>query len=201
MGSRSLLQGIFPTQGSNPGLLHCRWIFYQLSHQGSSRIQEWVAYPFFSRSSLPRNRIRVSCIAGGFFTSWATGKPNLTLKVPNLKLWNFYRLFHWMWTSFKLFLFPFSFFPSFWTISLRTERVLSLFQSQNIVTTSVVLSHAFYIFPNNAHFSLRIILVPSTNNNPFALHTKFIVLRMSQKENLRQLKKKKESFQAILKWL
>ena len=31
----SLLQGIFPTQGSNPGLLHCRQILYQLSHQGS----------------------------------------------------------------------------------------------------------------------------------------------------------------------
>ena len=34
MGSLSLLQGIFPTQGSNPGLPHCRWILYQLSHQG-----------------------------------------------------------------------------------------------------------------------------------------------------------------------
>ena len=30
MGSCSLLQGIFPTQGSNPGLPHCRWILYQL---------------------------------------------------------------------------------------------------------------------------------------------------------------------------
>ena len=36
VGSHSLLQGIFPTQGSNPGLLHCRQILYQLSHQGSS---------------------------------------------------------------------------------------------------------------------------------------------------------------------
>ena len=35
MGSLSLIQGIFPTQGSNPGLLHCRRILYQLSHQGS----------------------------------------------------------------------------------------------------------------------------------------------------------------------
>ena len=34
MGSHCLLQGIFPTQGSNPGLLHCRWILYQLSHRG-----------------------------------------------------------------------------------------------------------------------------------------------------------------------
>ena len=37
VGSHCLLQGIFPTQGSNPGLPHCRWILYQLSHQGSIR--------------------------------------------------------------------------------------------------------------------------------------------------------------------
>ena len=35
VGSLSLLQGIFPTQGSNPGLLHCRQILYQLNHKGS----------------------------------------------------------------------------------------------------------------------------------------------------------------------
>ena len=35
VGSHSFLQGIFPTQGSNSGPLHCRWILYQLSHQGS----------------------------------------------------------------------------------------------------------------------------------------------------------------------
>ena len=35
VGSPSLLQGIFPTQGSNPGLSHCGWILYQLSHKGS----------------------------------------------------------------------------------------------------------------------------------------------------------------------
>ena len=35
VGSLSVLQGIFPTQESNPGLLHCRWILYQLSHKGS----------------------------------------------------------------------------------------------------------------------------------------------------------------------
>ena len=73
IGVRSLscLQGVFPTQGSNPGLPYCRQILYQLSHKGSSRILEWVAYPFSSRSSWPRNWTRVSCIAGGFFTNWA----------------------------------------------------------------------------------------------------------------------------------
>ena len=71
VGSCCLHQRIFPTQGLNPGLLCCRQILYQLSHQGSPRILEWAAYPFSSGSSQPRNRTRVSCIAGGFFTSWA----------------------------------------------------------------------------------------------------------------------------------
>ena len=44
------------TQGSNPGLLHYRWILHQLSHKGSPRVLEWVAYPFSSRSSWPRNQ-------------------------------------------------------------------------------------------------------------------------------------------------
>ena len=37
MGSLSLLQVIFPTQGLKLGLLHCRWILYQLSHKGSPK--------------------------------------------------------------------------------------------------------------------------------------------------------------------
>ena len=46
VGSLSFLQRIFPTQGLNPGLPHCRRILYQLSHKGSPRILEWVAYLF-----------------------------------------------------------------------------------------------------------------------------------------------------------
>ena len=42
VGSLSLLQGVFPTQGSNPGLPYCRQILYQLSHQGRPRILEWA---------------------------------------------------------------------------------------------------------------------------------------------------------------
>ena len=51
VGSLSILQGIFPTQGSNADLPHCRPILYQLSHKGSPRILGWVAYPFSSGSS------------------------------------------------------------------------------------------------------------------------------------------------------
>ena len=50
VGCHALLQGIFPTRGSNPGLSHCRQILYHLSHQGSPRILEWVPY-LFSRGS------------------------------------------------------------------------------------------------------------------------------------------------------
>ena len=45
VGCHALLQGIFPTQGSNPGLC-IAGRFFSLSHHGSPRILEWVAYPF-----------------------------------------------------------------------------------------------------------------------------------------------------------
>ena len=72
VGCHAFLQGFFPTQGLNPGLLHCRQILYQLSYKGSPRILKWVAYPFSRGSSWPRNWARVFCTAGRFFTSWAT---------------------------------------------------------------------------------------------------------------------------------
>ena len=62
VGSLSLLQQIFPTQGSNPGLPHCKQILYQLSHKGS---------PFSSGSSQPKSPTWVSCNPGRFFINWA----------------------------------------------------------------------------------------------------------------------------------
>ena len=56
MGSHSLLQEIFPTQGSNPGLLHFRQILSHLSHQGSPKGD--VASP-------SGNRTPVSHVTGG----------------------------------------------------------------------------------------------------------------------------------------
>ena len=52
VGCHVLLQGIFTTQGLNSGFPHCRWTLYHLSHQGSPRILNWIAYPFSSGSSL-----------------------------------------------------------------------------------------------------------------------------------------------------
>ena len=70
VGSLPLLQGIFTTQKSNPGLPHCKRILH-LSHKGSPRILQWVAYPFSSGSSRPRNQTMVSYMAGRFYTNWA----------------------------------------------------------------------------------------------------------------------------------
>ena len=47
---------------------------------GKPRILECVAYPFFSGSSWPRNQTGVSCIAGRFFTNWATRRFEARLK-------------------------------------------------------------------------------------------------------------------------
>ena len=95
MGSLSLLQGVFPTQELNQGLLHYSWILYQLSYQGSpiyTYIHVYIyisvcvcvcvcvylhilrrswSYPLLKGSSRPRNRTGASCIAGSFFTNWA----------------------------------------------------------------------------------------------------------------------------------
>ena len=79
VGNISLLQGIVPTQVLNPGLPHCRQILYQLSYRLRPRILEWVAHPFSRRSSQPSNQIRVFCIAGRFFTCWATREAQFCL--------------------------------------------------------------------------------------------------------------------------
>ena len=74
VGRLSLLQGIFPNQGSSPGISHWRWILHQLSHKGSQSMLEWVAYPFSTKASLPRNWTDVYSFAGRIFPKWAIQK-------------------------------------------------------------------------------------------------------------------------------
>ena len=50
VGCNFLLQGIFLTQGSNPGLLLCRQMLYPLSHQGSPKLDDYVAVIIFKRN-------------------------------------------------------------------------------------------------------------------------------------------------------
>ena len=85
VGCHALLQGIFPAQQSIPGLLHHGQILYPLSHQGSPWKLEWAASPFSRGSSQPRYRTRVSCIAGGFFTNWATRKAQRKYQIRLLR--------------------------------------------------------------------------------------------------------------------
>ena len=61
VGSPSLLQGIFQTQGLNPGLPHCRRILCCVNHKGSPRILEWVAYPF--PVDLPNSGVKSGSLA------------------------------------------------------------------------------------------------------------------------------------------
>ena len=94
VGSLSLLQGTFPTQGSNPGLPHCRQILYQLSHKGSPRILECAAYPFSRGSSQPRNALKreLKCKSQSSHAShgsWAetARKGNVMSSMCPLRLW------------------------------------------------------------------------------------------------------------------
>ena len=66
VGCHALLQGIFPAQGSNPSLPHCRWILYHPSHQGSptkgrARIQVLILTPDLSHFD-PRTK---DCVCPG----------------------------------------------------------------------------------------------------------------------------------------
>ena len=71
VGCHALLQGIFPTQGSIPGLLHCRWILHHLSHQGS--LVGWI-HSIKSPFLLGRNP--TGCVVGSstaLLTPWPQG--------------------------------------------------------------------------------------------------------------------------------
>ena len=85
-------RALFITQGSNPGLLHCRQTLYHLSHEASPRILKWVVFPFSKGSFQPRNWTGVSFIADRFFTSWATREAltDAQFQIPShvLAFWN-----------------------------------------------------------------------------------------------------------------
>ena len=84
VGCHAPIQGIFPTQGSIPGLLYCRWILYQLSHKGSPRILEWVAYPFSRESSWPGIKPRSPTLQADSLPTEPQGKPYYFYRVKKL---------------------------------------------------------------------------------------------------------------------
>ena len=75
VGSHFLHQGLFPTQGSNPDLLHCRQILYQLSYKGSPRILEWVAYPFSRDLPNPGIELGSPALLADSLPTKLSGKP------------------------------------------------------------------------------------------------------------------------------
>ena len=76
VGSRSLLQDIFPAQGLNPGLLHCRQILYQLNYKGSRSLclMSFLFHCSFIMPSFVLNRspIQVWCMRQSA-QGWCTG--------------------------------------------------------------------------------------------------------------------------------
>ena len=86
VGCHALLQGIVPTQGSNPGLLHCRWIIYHLRHRGSPRILEQIAYPFSRKLSIPGIELGSLELQAD---SLPVELPRKPLKMRFLHPWNF----------------------------------------------------------------------------------------------------------------
>ena len=72
--SRSLLQGIFPIQGSNPGLPNCRWISLPAKPPGKPKDTGVGSLSLLQWIFLTQELNRVSCITGRFFTNWAIRK-------------------------------------------------------------------------------------------------------------------------------
>ena len=107
MGCCFLLQGLFPTQGSNPGLPHCRQTLYCLSHQGSPNIAIDQRKLFFWwnvswNASLESN---LAILLGIFFPvvtyryeSWATKKAECQ-RIDAFELWYWRRLLRVPWIA------------------------------------------------------------------------------------------------------
>ena len=98
VGCHFLLQGIFPTQESNPGHLHCRQILYRVSYKGSPYIslsplfwrgwqEYWSGLPFPPPGDLSDLVIGPgSCTVGRRFSVWATREVNIGINICNLGL-------------------------------------------------------------------------------------------------------------------
>ena len=107
--SRGSSQSRDRTQGSNLGRLHCRWILYRLSHQGSPRILEWVTYPFSRVSPDPGIELESPVLQVDSLPAELPGKPNkprqhinnqrhyFANKGPSSQSYGFSSSYVWMW--------------------------------------------------------------------------------------------------------
>ena len=84
-GCHTLLQEIFPPQGSNPGLPQRRWILYSLSHQARPGTLERVAFPF-SKGNFPTHKLNRGLLhCSGVFISRAAWAALLFCKNKTIK--------------------------------------------------------------------------------------------------------------------
>ena len=88
VASLSLLQGIFPTQGLNSDLLHCRQLLYQLSHKGSlMNIYRVLVLEFFEKGKLEMNPFKVASPPGLHLSGGCTVASGLSI-VKKLMWWS-----------------------------------------------------------------------------------------------------------------
>ena len=104
VGCHALLQGTFPIQESNGGLLLWRQILHHLNHQGSPRILAWVAYPFSRGSSQPRNQAESPTLPVVLYKLRYQGSPLYFKDIINLHS----LVFLFIYSSSLLFLFTYS---------------------------------------------------------------------------------------------
>ena len=141
VGSCSLLQGIFPTQESNWGLLHCRQILYQLSYQGSSQNP---THPL--KHSLMAQEDSLMSPAGSASFHWTTSKHRLQLLalkwpvISNAPLWAWLT---WGWTQQCLWIYLLLFHGSF--VKCRQLSVVRMWALGWTVALNILILHFFSI--------------------------------------------------------
>ena len=81
VGSLSLLQGSFPTQGSNPGLLYSGWILYQVSYKGTPRL---LNIPSPADLSDPGIKMGSPALQADSLPTELPGKPFASLYMPSV---------------------------------------------------------------------------------------------------------------------
>ena len=137
---------------------HCKWVLYQVSHKGSPRILEWIAYPFSGGSSWPRNQNGVSCIAGGFFTNWAIREAPINkyfLKILyDIKVMDIYH-YQFSWVAQSCWLFA-----TLWTVAHQAS--LSITNSQSLLKLMSIRSvmpniFIYILLPKPVRFTPRVI--------------------------------------------
>ena len=88
MGSHSLLERIFQTQGLNPGLLHCRWILYHLSHMNPFQVPPMELFsPFSSVQSLSHVRLFATPWTAALQASYPSPTPGVYSNSCPLSQW------------------------------------------------------------------------------------------------------------------